>query len=1043
MPQVNLYNKNLRGNIGFFGSPLTTLGVGFATNIIAPTTTPGPGGTVVSTLPNTYGSTFPTQFSAITGAWSYWSPSNAIIPSDAIVDYACIIWSTAYLVPTTTPEPIALPITLAKPDKSIHKITPNPAYELNFNNVWWQFTHASDITSIMTDNQFGQYTVTGVPTGRALGNSAASCGGWGMYIVYSHPSFPFRNINLNVGATGFNSSVTITNLILPSTGPVNSKAYILGVQGDRGGGVGDSLKLNGTNLSGPFNPALDFMNCRYVDYTGLALQTKGSLIVETGSDYGYYSDQTVVSSTTALKNTDTQAVLLASNPADWAGLSQAGLMVDLLAANLSPIVKAVDKNYAKPEEIINYTVNFANVGSITAVNITFTDTLPTGLIFVPNSLKINGVSDSRNITTGVTLPDLGRGSGFTLTFQAQLPISANLSNVYNNFANLDYFFNLTPTSLINTNANSNIVTTSVIVGSMTKSVDKNFAKLGDTLNYTISLKNMGPQTITNAIFIDTIPTGTSFISNSLFVNGVLNSGNPNPPGVNIGTINPNTNNTITFQVIVASTIPSPNTVSNIATSYLPEYAGSLNTSIVTTTIIQALLDSTKSVSNKYAGYGTVLTYTIVLSNTGNTTITSIKFMDTIPVGTTYVASSLKQDATLIAGSPNPPGVTLPNSIKSGAKSTVTFKVTVVSIPTPNPIPNTATEVFQFTVDNSTVPNVTATGSSNSNTVNTLFNIANLSTMTKIVDKGFATLNDILTYTITIPNTGTTSANAVVFKDTIPTGTTFVPNSFTVNGVVKTGLSPAPPGVNIGTIPAGKTFTVTFKVTVNTIPTPNRVLNSSNTTFNYQVDPSVVTTTAGSANSNIVTTTITRTALISPTKSVDVAGAFIGDTITYTIGFKNTGTTTANNIFFTDTTPNGTNFVTDSVKVNGVTITGGTLSPPPGVSIPDLGVNKSATLTFQVVVNTTPSPNPTTNIGTTSYNYTDSSSGTSGTGVNNTNIVATQVYPDNNPFKAVDKQYATVGDTLTYTIGWINALAVQQTNVTFVCCTANEFIHPSV
>ena len=586
----------------------------------------------------------------------------------------------------------------------------------------------------------------------------------------------------------------------------------------------------------------------------------------------------------------------------------------------------------------------------------------------------------------------------------------------------------------------------------TKIVDKSKILPGDTLTYSIGLNNSGPLTISNTVFKDTIPTGSSFVANSVTVNGVSIPGSVAPPsGINIGTL-PIGVTTLTFQVISSATLVVNGTIKNNATAtgynnLIPTIVTiPTNSNTVTTTILGTVSLASSKISKTYANINDVITYTIPITNTGNTTATNILFIDTIPNGTTFVANSLKQDATVLTGlSPNPPGATLPNGLKGGSTSTVTFQVRIATLPSPNPIPNYASMIFQYTIDNSTVPNTVGSGSSNTNLATTFINRADLSTMTKATDKDFATIDDVITYTITIPNTGTTSANAVVFKDTIPTGTTFVPNSFTVNDIVKTGVNPTPPGVNIGTIPSGVTFTVTFQVTVNTIPSPNRVLNSSNTTFNYQVDPSVVTTTSGSANSNIVTTTITKTALISPTKSVNVPGAFIGDTITYTIGLKNTGNTTANNIFFTDTTPNGTIFVTDSVKVNGVTITGGTLSPPPGVSIPDLGVNRSATLTFQVVVNTTPSPNPTTNIGTTSYSYTDSASGTSGTGVNNTNIVATQIYPDSNPFKIVDKQYATIGDTLTYTLGWVNILPVQQTNVTFVDTipTGTTFVPNSV
>ena len=63
-------------------------------------------------------------------------------------------------------------------------------------------------------------------------------------------------------------------------------------------------------------------------------------------------------------------------------------------------------------------------------------------------------------------------------------------------------------------------------------------------------------------------------------------------------------------------------------------------------------------------------------------------------------------------------------------------------------------------------------------------------MQKSVDLQTATLNDVLTYTVNVTNNGNVAANNVIFVDSIPAGTTFVPNSVTVNGVARPGANPA-------------------------------------------------------------------------------------------------------------------------------------------------------------------------------------------------------------------------------------------------------------
>ncbi|MGM1589603.1 DUF11 domain-containing protein, partial [Bacillus cereus group sp. BceL221] len=104
------------------------------------------------------------------------------------------------------------------------------------------------------------------------------------------------------------------------------------------------------------------------------------------------------------------------------------------------------------------------------------------------------------------------------------------------------------------------------------------------------------------------------------------------------------------------------------------------------------------------------------------------------------------------------------------------------------------------------------GTDTTNIVSTQVNNATV-TMTKAVDKNFADIGDILTYTVSFTGTGNTNANNVIFTDVIPTGTTFVVNSVTIDGTTQVGANPAN-GVNIGSIPTGTTKNVSFQVVVN-------------------------------------------------------------------------------------------------------------------------------------------------------------------------------------------------------------------------------------
>ncbi|MDX8365795.1 DUF11 domain-containing protein [Cytobacillus sp. IB215665] len=83
---------------------------------------------------------------------------------------------------------------------------------------------------------------------------------------------------------------------------------------------------------------------------------------------------------------------------------------------------------------------------------------------------------------------------------------------------------------------------------------------------------------------------------------------------------------------------------------------------------------------------------------------------------------------------------------------------------------------------------------------------------KFVDKTFAVPGEILTYTITITNTGIVIATDVVLTDNVPAGATFIPNSVVINNIPAPGEDPNV-GIALDPIPVNATTTVEFKVQV--------------------------------------------------------------------------------------------------------------------------------------------------------------------------------------------------------------------------------------
>lgn len=80
-------------------------------------------------------------------------------------------------------------------------------------------------------------------------------------------------------------------------------------------------------------------------------------------------------------------------------------------------------------------------------------------------------------------------------------------------------------------------------------MDKAFAAKGDTLTYTITITNQGNVDVNNIYFTDNIPNGTTFVENSVMVDGTKMPAYRPKTGYNVANLSPN-QSTTSIQVTV-------------------------------------------------------------------------------------------------------------------------------------------------------------------------------------------------------------------------------------------------------------------------------------------------------------------------------------------------------------------------------------------------------------------------------------------------------------------------------------------------------------
>ncbi len=266
----------------------------------------------------------------------------------------------------------------------------------------------------------------------------------------------------------------------------------------------------------------------------------------------------------------------------------------------------------------------------------------------------------------------------------------------------------------------------------------------------------------------------------------------------------------------AAGTPAGTVISNQATVTFTDVNGNPLTqlsNVVTTTVSQVAAVTVAPDGASNADPGDVVVYAHTVTNNGNGDDT----FDLSAASSQGWTVAIYADAGTIGV--YEPGIDLPISDTGTltADATIAILVTVT-------VPAGTTN---GTVDTTTV---TATsqfnaGVSDSATDTTTIDAPALSVLKSVSPTGDQPPGTVLTYTIVITNGGSGAANSVVMRDPIPANTAYVASSIVQDGTPKgdgtgdgdnadyNGTNPGEVTVNIGTLAAGASTTVSFQVQI--------------------------------------------------------------------------------------------------------------------------------------------------------------------------------------------------------------------------------------
>jgi uncharacterized repeat protein (TIGR01451 family) len=522
---------------------------------------------------------------------------------------------------------------------------------------------------------------------------------------------------------------------------------------------------------------------------------------------------------------------------------------------------------------ITWTITVTNNGPDDELNAVFSDNLPAGTTFSsivqntgPTALCSNpGTGNAGTVSCSFAILTNGTSAQFTLTANV-LPTA---SGAINNTA-IVTGANADPNPGNNSSTWPATVTTSAdLTVSKTAPVT---ATAGTNITYAITLTNGGPSNSANVSLTDTLPAGTTFVSESQTTGQIFSCSTPAIGGT--GTVNCTNASfgigsaTFSITVHIGAGVSSGTVISNTATatSSTTDSNPGDNSQTANTTVANSADVSVVKTAPAAATAGTQITYNITVMNNGPSDANSVTMSDLLPPNTTFVSEAQPTGPAFVCTNPPVGGTgTVSCSIATlTSGTTATFAITVQIAPAAPVGPSSNTAIVTSASD----PNA----GNNSSTAVTQIAVATADlSITKTPAAGPYGTGLPLTYTVVVTNGGPNTAAAVTVTDTLPPGTTL--QSSTPSGACSGTTTVT---CNAGTLVNGGSATFTLTITLPSTAGP---------ITNTAVASAAVTNPDPNPGNNTATSTITvipaaNIPMISPLAllllcvGLAIAGAFV-------------------------------------------------------------------------------------------------------------------------------------------------------------------------
>ena len=350
--------------------------------------------------------------------------------------------------------------------------------------------------------------------------------------------------------------------------------------------------------------------------------------------------------------------------------------------------------------------------------------------------------------------------------------------------------------------------------SVTNSVDKTTANVGDTVTYTINITNNGSVNATGLMVTDDWPVGITYVSSSADKGTFDNS----TTIWTVGNLNTGASAKLTITATVVDRAGVIILDNMVRVSKVDQTDNEMAKQIAnaSVTINSADLTITNTVDNAAPNLQGNINYTINLTNNGPADASGVVVYDALPQGVTYVSSSTNQ-----GNYDSKSGNWTVGNVANGATAKLTITVSVDSGTGALEIDNLAVMAYADQPDSDL--------NNNDATAVVKVNGSDLS-LSNGEDNTSPSVGATVTFTVTLTNNGPLDDTGIIVTDIVPAGLTYL------SSVADQGTYDASTGDwTIGSVANGASATLTLKVTVNTGTATQKITSTAKIKHSDQPD----------------------------------------------------------------------------------------------------------------------------------------------------------------------------------------------------------------